>query len=159
MHVPTLSLAGALDPRQGWAADRCNLARAVEAVGSRSAFLLMREAFYGTTRFDDFAERAGISQPVAAARLRELVQEGLLVRQPYREPGRRTRMEYRLSDKGADLFTALAALMQWGDRWLGPAPVELRHHGCGEPVHVQLRCTKGHRPALSDVDLIESASS
>ena len=157
MDSPTLTLTGALDPRQGWSATRCTLAKAVEVVGTRSVFLLMREAFYGTTRFDDFAQRAGISEPVAAARLRELVEEGLLVREPYREPGQRTRMEYRLSEKGADLLTALTALMQWGDRWLGPAPVELRHHGCGEPVQARLCCSKGHHPPLDEIDLVEGA--
>ena len=63
-------------------------------VSTRSAFLILREAFYGTTRFDDFAERVGISEPVAAARLRELVDEGLLEREDYREPGQRTRQRY-----------------------------------------------------------------
>ena len=126
-----MRLTGPLDPREGWAATRCSIARAMQVVGTRSAFLLLREAFYGTTRFDDFAERVGISQPVAAARLRELVDEGLLEREPYQQPGQRTRMQYRLTDKGAELFPALAALMQWGDRWLGPSGVELRHRDCG----------------------------
>ncbi len=91
-------------------------------VGAKSAFPL-REAFYGTTRFDDFAERAGISQPVAAARLRELVEDGLLAREPYQEPGQRTRMEYRLTEKGAEFFPVLAALMEWGTRWVRPTPL------------------------------------
>ena len=69
-------LTGPLDPRAAWTASECSLARALDVVSTRSAFLLLREAFYGTTRFDDFAERAGISEPVAAARLRELVDGG-----------------------------------------------------------------------------------
>ncbi len=111
----------------------------------------MREAFYGTTRFDDFAERVGISEPVAAARLRELVDDGLLAREPYRIAGQRTRLAYRLTDKGAELLPVLVALMQWGDRWLQPdgAPVELRHTGCDEVVHAELRCAAGH-PAPAD---------
>src|SRR3954453_2614617 len=120
-------LTGSLEPREGWKAERCTIAKALDVVSTRSAFLILREAFYGTTRFDDFAERVGISQPVTAARLRELVDEGLLEREPYQQPGQRTRMQYRLTDKGAELFPALAALMQWGDRWLGPSGVELRH--------------------------------
>jgi DNA-binding HxlR family transcriptional regulator len=124
-------------------------------ISTRSAFLILREAFYGTTRFDDFAERAGISEPVCAARLRELVDEGLLEREDYREPGQRTRQRYRLTPKGADLFPALAALMQWGDRWLDErgGPVELRHHGCGEHVSVQLRCAAGHDVTSEELDL------
>jgi len=157
MEPSTLTLTGRLSPRSGWSASACPIGKAMDAVGTRSAFLLMREAFYGTTRFDDFAERVGISQPVAAARLRELVDEGLLVRTPYQEPSQRTRMEYRLTEKGAELFPALVALMQWGDRWLGPAGVELRHHDCGEPVHVELRCAAGHAAELSEIELVPRA--
>src|SRR3954452_11014342 len=122
-------LTGELDPRSAWTASRCSIAKALDVVSTRSALLLLREAFYGTTRFDDFATRVGISEPVAAARLRELVEEGLLEREDYREPGQRTRKAYRLTEKGADLFPVLVALMQWGDRWLAEpaAPVTLRH--------------------------------
>src|ERR1700741_2966899 len=108
-------LIGSLDPRGAWSADRCTVARKLEVIGARSAFLILREAFYGTTRFDDFATRVGISEPVTAARLRELVAEGLLERESYREPGQRTRQHYKLTDKGADLLPVLVALMQWGD--------------------------------------------
>jgi DNA-binding HxlR family transcriptional regulator len=151
----TLRMTGALEPREGWTADRCTIAKALDVVSTRSAFLIIREAFYGTTRFDDFAERVGISEPVTAARLRELVDHGLLEREDYREPGQRTRQRYRLTDKGADLFPALVALMQWGDRWLDDrgGPVELRHRECGEPVSVELRCTAGHRVATDELDL------
>jgi DNA-binding HxlR family transcriptional regulator len=148
-------MTGALDPREAWTADRCTIAKALDVVSTRSAFLILREAFYGTTRFDDFAERVGISEPVTAARLRELVDHGLLEREDYREPGQRTRQRYRLTDQGADLFPALVALMQWGDRWLDDrgGPVELRHRECGEPVSVELRCTAGHRVTTGDLDL------
>ena len=148
-------MTGALDPRGAWAADRCTIAKALDVVSTRSAFLILREAFYGTTRFDDFAARARISEPVAAARLRELVKEGLLERADYREPGQRTRQRYRLTAKGADLFPALAALMQWGDRWLDNrgGPVELRHRDCGEPVAVELRCAAGHVIGTNELDL------
>jgi DNA-binding HxlR family transcriptional regulator len=140
----TLQLTGLLSRRDSWSADACSIRRALEIAGTRSALIILREAFYGTTRFDDFAERAGVSEPVAAARLRELVDEGLLEREPYRQPGQRTRMAYRLTDKGADLFPVLVALMQWGDRWLAPdgPPVVLRHDGCEEPVRA------GHPPGL-----------
>src|SRR5947199_7803341 len=118
MQAP-LRLSGPLEPRSAWTAgDRCPIARSLGVVSTRSAFLILREAFYGTDRFDDFAERAGISEPVAAARLRELVDAGLLEREDYRDPGQRTRQRYKLTPKGADLFPALAGLMQWRDRWL-----------------------------------------
>ena len=148
-------MTGSLDPRGAWTADRCTIAAALDAIATRSAFLILREAFYGTTRFDDFAERVGISEPVAAARLRELVDQGLLEREDYREPGQRTRQRYLLTEMGADLFPALVALMQWGDRWLDErgGPVELRHRECGEPVAVELRCAAGHDVGPDELDL------
>ncbi len=151
----TLTLTGPLQPRSGWQAVHCSMRKALEVAGSPSALILLREAFYGTSRFDDFAERAQLSQPAAAARLRELVGHGLLERYPYREAGQRTRMGYRLTGKGAGLFPVLVALMQWGDEWLAPAgaPVLLRHHGCGAPVAAQLRCSAGHQTAVGDLDL------
>ena len=151
----TLRMTGRLEPRESWTADRCTIARTLDVITTRSAFLILREAFYGTTRFDDFAQRVGISEPVAAARLRELVDDGLLEREDYRDPGQRTRQRYRLTEQGADLFPALAALMQWGDRWLDErgGPVELRHRDCGEPVAVELRCAAGHEVTPDDLDL------
>jgi DNA-binding HxlR family transcriptional regulator len=150
----TIRMTGELDPRGGWTAERCSIAKAVEVLSTRSAMLILREAFYGTTRFDDFAERVGITDAVAAARLRELVQEGLLEREPYREPGQRTRHHYRLTAKGEDLLPALVALMQWGDKWLNDGGyVELRHRDCGAPVGVELRCAGGHTAAAGELDL------
>lgn len=154
MQEQAIRLTGPLDPRGGWVAANCPIDRALAVVGTRSALLLLREAFYGTTRFADFAGRVGISEPVAAARLRELVEAGLIEREPYREPGQRTRMQYRLTQRGAELFPVLVALMQWGDRWLGPAGVELRHHDCGHPVTAELHCSAGHQPELGEVDLV-----
>jgi DNA-binding PadR family transcriptional regulator len=84
------------------------------------------------------------------------VGEGLLEREDYRDPGQRTRQRYKLTDKGADLFPVLAALMQWGNRWLDErgGPVELRHRECGEPVAVELRCAAGHRVEPGELDLV-----
>ena len=151
-----LRLTGALHPRSGWTADRCTIAKALEVVPTRSAFLILREAFYGTSRFDDFAQRVGLSEPATAVRLRELVDNGLLEREDYREPGRRTRQRYRLTAMGADLVPALVALMQWGDRWLDDrgGPVALRHRDCGERVGVELRCAAGHRVQANELDLV-----
>ena len=151
----TVRMTGRLDPRGSWSADACSIGRALDVIGNRSALLLLREAFYGTTRFDDFAQRVGISEPSAAARLRQLVAEGLLEREPYQEPGQRTRLQYRLTEKGSDLFPAMVALMQWGDRWLAPAgsPVTLAHQRCGQPVHAELRCAAGHQPSVGELEL------
>src|SRR3954454_5052082 len=150
-----LRLTGRLEPRDSWTADRCTIAKSLDVLTTRSAFLILREAFYGTARFDDFAERVGISDAVTAARLRELVDEGLLEREDYREHGPRTRQRYRLTEKGADLLPALVALMQWGNRWIDErgGPVELRHRECGEPVALELRCAAGHEVAPGELDL------
>ncbi|MGP0049936.1 MAG: winged helix-turn-helix transcriptional regulator [Solirubrobacteraceae bacterium] len=150
-----IQMTGALAPREDWVIEGCPIAATLEIVSTRSAFLILREAFYGATRFEQFVERAQISEPVAAARLRELTDAGLLAREPYRDPGQRTRSEYRLTDKGADLAPTLIALMDWGDRWGidGGARVELRHAGCGAPVHVELRCTEGHEVVAGEIEL------
>ena len=148
-------MTGALEPRDGWTADRCPMARALDVVRTRSAFLVLREAFYGATRFEEFAERTGLSEPVTAARLRELTDEGLLEREPYQEPGQRTRRLYRLTEKGSDLLPVLVALMHWGDKWVlpGGARVEIRHPGCGAPVGVELRCEHGHAVGRDELEL------
>jgi DNA-binding HxlR family transcriptional regulator len=144
--------------------DDSSIRRALEVAGNRSALLIMREACYGTTRFDDFAARAGISEPVAATRLRDLVEHGLLRREPYRDPGQRTRMAYRLTDMGAGLLPVLIALQDWADGWLAGAAGDalpaapLRHRGCGAPVLAELRCAAGHRPAATDLDPPPAAS-
>jgi DNA-binding HxlR family transcriptional regulator len=158
MSEHTVTMTGALEPRGGWVATRCPIVKAMEVVGTRSAFTLLREAFYGTSRFDDFVIRAGLSEAVTAARLRELTSAGLLDRRPYQESGQRTRYEYQLTEMGAELFPALAALFQWGDRWLAPAGVELRHHDCGGAVRAELHCAAGHRVSVADVDLVARTS-
>jgi DNA-binding HxlR family transcriptional regulator len=150
-----LGMTGKLDPRGAWSADHCSIAATLDVVSTRSAFLILREAFYGTTRFDDFAQRTQLSDPVTATRLRELVDEGLLEREDYQEPGQRTRQRYRLTDKGADLFPSLVALMQWGDRWLDErgGPVVLSHRDCGARVRAELRCEAGHDVDVGELDL------
>ena len=146
--------------RRGPAPD-CSLDRALGVVGTRSAMLLMREVFYGVSRFEALTARVGISEPVAAARLKELVAEGLLAREPYREPGQRTRQAYRLTDKGAELLPAIVALLQWGDRWApapGGGPVELTHLGCGQPVRAELRCAAGHAVGAQEIHVAPTAA-
>lgn len=144
-----------LSARDDWDASACSMARALEILSTRSAMLVMREAFYGARRFEEFARRAGASEPVVAARLRELTAAGLLRREDYRAPGQRTRQQYRLTASGADLLPAIVALMQWGDVWLTSegGPVQLRHHECGGVVHAELRCDKDHPVTNGEIDL------
>lgn len=116
---------------------------------------MLREAFYGARRFEQFQRRVGCARNLLSDRLGTLVEAGLMVREPYREPNQRERHEYRLTEKGLDLLPALIALMQWGDRWEadpGGPPVEIVHRGCGHPVEAVLRCSGGHE-TLSARDL------
>lgn len=127
--------------------ETCSIQRALDVVGDRWTVLVLREVFNGVRRFDPMRRHLGVSDPVLAARLRKLVEAGVLETVPYREPGSRTRHEYRLTAKGADLYPVLLALMEWGDRHCaepeGPS-VTVRHRGCGEPVGARVTCAAGH---------------
>jgi DNA-binding HxlR family transcriptional regulator len=131
-----------------WDPEPCSIARTLELVGEKWSLLVLREVFSGVRRFDDLRRRTGAPRQVLAARLATLVDAGLLRRQPYREPGQRTREEYRLTQAGMDLYPVLVSLMRWGDRYLdqptGGPNVELTHKDCGAPVDVALRCRAGH---------------
>ena len=157
-----LRLADEVLPRDAWppVGDRCPIARTLDVISTRSAFLILREAFYGATRFEEFVTRAEISEPVAAARLRELTGAGLLEKVPYREPGQRTRSAYQLTDQGADLLPALLALFDWGDRWLGQRPtgVALRHADCGAAVHASITCEAGHTVVADEIEIIRRSA-
>src|SRR3954452_13893981 len=139
--MQAVRMTGVLEPRSSWEARQCSIAKALDVVSTRTAFLILREAYYGATRFDEFVERARASEPITAARLKELVNAGLMTKEPYQAPGQRTRHAYRLTVKGEELLPALVALMQWGDRWENDngGPVCLQHSGCGARVYAELR--------------------
>ncbi len=110
-------------------------------LGDRWSLLVLREAFFGVRRFVDFQRNLGISRTQLSTQLTELVDRDILTRQRYQT--RPERYEYRLTDKGLDLFTVIVALLHWGDRWLLDKPLlRLEHHECGGPVEVELRCSK-----------------
>ncbi len=135
--------------RLRYSSSNCSIARTLGVVGEKWTLLVLREAFYGVRRFDDFQAVLGCARNLLSARLKTLVENGLLEKQAYRDDRGRRRDEYRLTDKGRDLLPAVIALMQWGDRWAaddaGPAVV-LRHRDCGERVSVRLSCDAGHAP-------------
>lgn len=116
-------------------------------VGDRWSLLILREAFNGVRRYAALRERLGIPPTVLSERLDRLVEAGVLAKEDYREPGQRTRAEYRLTNRGQDLRPILVALLAFGDRHLagdqGP-PLLLTHRGCGAEVTVSLRCEAGH---------------
>src|SRR5512138_256798 len=130
-----------------WSAENCTIGRALEIIGEKWSIVVLREVFMGIRRFEDLRVRTSIPRQVLTNRLARLVDHGLLRRQPYQEPGHRSRDEYRLTQKGLDLYPVLLALLEWGDRYLGDpdgSPIALTHRDCGEPVHVELRCADGH---------------
>jgi DNA-binding HxlR family transcriptional regulator len=151
--MTSATLVGRLSDRDSWQADGCSMAAALDIVGRRASLLLLREAFYGAHRFDEFARRAQLSDKITATRLRELADEGILERRPYHEPGQRAREEYHLTEKGEELLPILLGLMRWGDRWARPGGgrVGLSHIDCGSPIDVEVRCRKGHSVTACDI--------
>jgi DNA-binding HxlR family transcriptional regulator len=118
----------------------CSIARSLEVVGEWWTLLIVREAFRGVHRFDDFAARLGIASNVLTARLRKLVEHGVFEERAYQE--RPVRVEYRLTAKGRDLFPVILTLLQWGDRWYAPdgPPVVLEHAACDHRTRALLVC-------------------
>lgn len=123
------------------AEQRCSIARALAVIGERWTLLVIREAFLGVRRFDGFHERLGIARNVLTQRLTRLVAEGVLEKVPYQECP--IRHEYRLTERGRDLYPVLVGLMAWGDRWCPPADGPQRvlvHRDCGHVVEAATTC-------------------
>lgn len=130
-----------------WDRAGCSVAGTLGVVGEKWTLLVLREAFLGVRRFADLQRILGAPKAVLADRLATLVGEGILARVPYQAEGERQRHEYRLTRKGIDLYAALVALMEWGDRYLtgdGEPPLQLRHRDCGARVRLELVCEDGH---------------
>ena len=121
---------------------RCSVARTLSVVGDRWTLLVLRDCFLRVRRFDDFLESLGVSPHLLSTRLAKLVEHGILERRPYQE--RPVRYEYRLTEKGLDLYPVVASLVRWGDRWMaegaGP-PVTLVHQPCGHATTPTLTCS------------------
>src|SRR5687767_3138376 len=120
---------------------QCSIAQALEIVGEWWTLLILRDAFLGIRRFDDFVERLGISRNVLTNRLDTLVEAGVLSRRPYDEA--RGRYDYVLTEKGRALWPVMAALRQWGDEWIlgeGNEPVVFEHRGRGHQTVATMTC-------------------
>jgi DNA-binding HxlR family transcriptional regulator len=153
----SLAFEGVLADRSTWRLENCSISKSMDVIGTRSSMLILREAFYGTTRFDDFARRTKITDAIIAARLKELTDFGLFEKQEYREPGKRRRYEYLLTEKGRDLVPAVFALMQWGNKYLqgeGGGPLRLVERGTGEPVVIGARTASGRELDLEDLAIV-----
>ena len=119
--------------KRDYEGQNCSIARALEVVGERWTLLIVRDAFLGLRRFDEFQENLGIARNVLTDRLNRLVAERILERVPYSE--RPERFEYRLTPKGRELNVALAGLRQWGDKHLSEKPPRvLRRKADRKPV-------------------------
>ena len=119
----------------------CSIAGALGVVGERWSLLIVRNVFLGLRRFDEIQENLGIARNVLHTRLTRLIDQGVIEKRLYQEHP--PRYEYRLTQKGLDLWPALVALMQWGDRYAVPpgGPVVLlEHRDCGGAVDAHRVC-------------------
>jgi DNA-binding HxlR family transcriptional regulator len=116
----------------------CSVHRTLQVVGERWSMLIVREAFWGSTRFSEFRDTLGVSSDVLTDRLRALVEHGVLAKQPYQEEGSRERFSYHLTESGRELLPVLGAMMQWGDkhRPTGRGPAAVLVWGSGDPVRL-----------------------
>lgn len=125
----------------------CSIARSLSVVGDRWTLLILRSAFLRTRRFDDFQKQIGLTRHRLTDRLTRLVELGVLEKRPYQQ--RPVRHEYRLTEKGRDLYPLLLALVRWGDKWMddgrGP-PVLHQHKTCGHLFHPETVCSECHAP-------------
>jgi DNA-binding HxlR family transcriptional regulator len=124
----------------------CSVAQCLDVVGEWWSLLIVRDAFLGVTRFDDFQVRLGISRNILTQRLNHLVEREVLKRVAYSDHPPRS--EYRLTAKGRDLWQVVTAMRQWGDTWAAPAgaPVETRHISCGHVVTAVPACSHCGEP-------------
>jgi DNA-binding HxlR family transcriptional regulator len=137
----------------------CSMARAMEIVGDRWTILILREAYYGVKRFDEFEYYVGVAPNILSNRLKKLVEAGVMARVPL--PEHAGRYEYVLTEKGRDFFPAYLALKKWGDNWLaepdGPQVV-FRDRYAGRPIeYPELRTAGGKPLRLEDVEVIAGA--
>jgi DNA-binding HxlR family transcriptional regulator len=131
----------------------CSIAAALEVVGERWSLLIVRDVLLGLRRFDEIQGSLGIARNVLQTRLTRLLDHGVLEKRLYQEHPPRS--EYRLTEKGLDLWPAIVALLQWGDRYAArPAgvPVLLEHRDCGGTVDEHRTCSAcGARLSVRDV--------
>jgi DNA-binding HxlR family transcriptional regulator len=137
--------------------DPCSIARTLTVIGERWTILILREAFFGTSRFAEFRDRLGVAPDVLSDRLATLVEFGVMSREPYQEPGARSRSAYRLTPAGRELQVVLSALQQWGDEHLprpeGPTMFR-RVRGTDCPVRVGYLDEQGREVASADLAVV-----
>src|SRR5271154_1376437 len=139
--------------RKSWAKAECPMARSVDVIGDWGSLMILREAFGGTTRFDDFQKQLSMSRNLLTARLKKLVSCGILQRKPIAEEARRH--EYVLTEMGEDLLTTIIALRQWGDRWLyrpSPPPICMQDASDGRELEqLTVRSSPGRKRRRTEI--------
>jgi DNA-binding HxlR family transcriptional regulator len=133
--------------RKSFDAWPCSIARTVDLFGDAWTLLVLRELFYGETRFDGFVATLGIARNTLADRLALLVENEVIARRAYQADP--VRHEYVLTPKGKDMFGVIMAINAWGDRWLAGdagAPVTLHHQSCGHDIRAEVVCAHCREP-------------
>ena len=136
--------------RKSFSEMHCSIAQCLEVVGEWWSMLIVRDAFLGVSRFDVFQERLGISRNVLNERLAKLVDAEVLEKEPYSEHP--LRYDYRLTDKGRDLWPVLTTMRRWGDTYAAPdgPPVMAIHRECGEISNPVLTCSACGEPMTAN---------
>jgi len=139
--------------KRDYEGQNCSIARTLELIGERWTLLIVRDAFLGIRRFEDFQADLGIARNVLSARLARLVDEDILTKRRYQE--RPARYEYRLTEKGIGLWPVLMTLVKWGDKYAAPhgVPRIIEHRDCGGQVNDHLMCDRCGKP-LSARDVV-----
>lgn len=121
----------------------CSVARTLSVLGDRWTMLILRNAFMGVRRFDDFQRSLGLTRHVLSERLKRLVEHEILVKVPYVQ--RQERFEYQLTEKGLDLYPIILAMVQWADKWMDLGmgkPLEFTHKSCGQKINPKVVCSE-----------------
>ncbi len=136
-------------------ASNCTVALTLAQIGDRWTILILRELFYGASRFEEIHSVLQCPRNLLAERLKRLVDDEIVERSSYKAPGQRSRPAYGLTDRGRELFPVLLALMQWGDHHLARdvPPVVAEHSTCGGSVRAVLECEHGHHVPVDEIDL------
>ncbi|MGW1887947.1 winged helix-turn-helix transcriptional regulator [Streptomyces sp. NPDC001970] len=146
-----------LHDRDAWPiGDECSARRVLDLLlNTKTAFLVVRECFYGTTRFDDFVARIGASAPAVSRALTQLKAAQIVAPVLYREPGSRARDEYRLTKAGEDLLPVLLSLTQWGDMYLqeGCPPLSFVEADTGRPIRVRVTADPASETMSNDIEI------
>jgi DNA-binding HxlR family transcriptional regulator len=124
----------------------CSVAQCLEVIGEWWTPLILRDLFLGVSRFDQLQSRLGIARNILTDRLNHLIEHGVLEKVPYQTNPER--VDYRLTEKGIDLWRVLTAMREWGDRWAAPdgPTIQLLHRSCGQVASTVMVCSECGEP-------------